>query len=107
VTTGLEERQARGLRLFYAVLDAVALSFDHDAFSVVQQSIKNRSGDGRVVVEDASPMLGRQIGSEEDGDAFHADSCRRFLQVPSPDVACPGRLHLWKGHWHWSFESSD
>ena len=62
---------------FEPVFGPIALALDDDGFSVVQEAIQDGGGDGRVVVEDAWPVLVGLIGGND---------CRALLVAAADDL---------------------
>ena len=67
-------RRARGVRNILGRLDLVFHpvpgTFDHDDFSVMEESVKDGGSQGVVVIEDRSPLLEGLVGGQENGTPF-------------------------------------
>jgi hypothetical protein len=59
------------------VFHPVTGPFDHDDFSVMEESVKDGGSKGVVVIEDRGPLLEGLVGGQEDRAAFIASAAER------------------------------
>ena len=80
-----------GFRGFDLVVHAKAFAFDNHGLSVVQQSIEDCGGEGRVVVEDLGPGFEGLIGGQDCGAAFIALADDLEEPIDSGSLSVPTR----------------
>ena len=74
-------RRARGVRNILGRVDLVfhpvTGTFDHDDFSVMEESVKDGGSKGVVVIEDRGPLLKGLVRGQEDRAAFITSAAER------------------------------
>ena len=63
------------------VFHPVTGTFDHDDFSVMEESVKDGGSKGVVVIEDRGPLLKGLVGGQADVLPFYTDN------LPIGDIA--------------------
>ena len=71
-------REPSGGSDFDLILGAIALAVDKHGFGMMQKAVEQCRGKGRIVIEDADPLLVDPIGGDQGGAALIAMANLKF-----------------------------